>query len=57
MLSMENQDFMAASVYIAGLVGVCLYKDSAFIYCYFCFISPSRPGESMDVQGSKSGQS
>ena len=57
MLSMENQDFMAASVYIAGLVGVCLYKDLAFIYCYSFFISPSRPGESMDVQGSKSGQS
>ena len=48
---MENQDFMAASVYIAGLVGVCLYKDLTFIYCYFFFISTSRPSESMDVQG------
>ena len=48
---MENQDIMAADVYIAGLVGVCLYKDLAFIYCYFFFISPSTPGESMDVQG------
>ena len=42
---MENQDFMAAGVYIAGLVGVCLYKDLAFIYCYFFYISPSSQGQ------------